>query len=344
MVQTLINGRIVIRRASKLTLYWDIFRDYVLNKTVPELMLDYIPQQQFRTDMRAFVCLIDKGDLTSSELGNELSISTSTIDNIMIDAVMFGVAQKNSNAIHIIPSTKEALLSSLQTIFKKHTVYIEIKKLGIEYFDYSLFAKIFHGIYTDTNINTKTKATYCSKLYNWFVCLGLFEETHGKTHFINVPSAKSAVFNLDARTRRGRYQSGGQNLFWGQTSPEKMIFAYKLIKSGQTNYDTLKSNGYRNAIEALVAARAIRKHGNDVYIICSLSQAFTNIKQADTIIFSKSLMEQNPSIKSDEMGIKLEEKFSKKWKDGSRTRYGNSMILWVKYLSSNSFEESPAIN
>lgn len=123
-----------------------------------------------------------------------------------------------------------------------------------------------------------------------------------------------------------------------------MIFAYKLIKSGQTNYDTLKSNGYRNAIEALVAARAIRKHGNYVYIICSLSQAFTNIKQADTIIFSKSLMEQNPSIKSDEMGIKLEEKFSKKWKDGSRTRYGNSMILWVKYLSSNSFEESPAIN
>lgn len=74
MVQTLINGRIVIRRASKLTLYWDIFRDYVLNKTVPELMLDYIPQQQFRTDMRAFVCLIDKGDLTSSELGNELPI------------------------------------------------------------------------------------------------------------------------------------------------------------------------------------------------------------------------------------------------------------------------------
>lgn len=52
-------------------------------------MLDYIPQQQFRTDMRAFACLIDKGDLASSELGKELSVSTATIDNIMIDAVKF---------------------------------------------------------------------------------------------------------------------------------------------------------------------------------------------------------------------------------------------------------------
>ena len=335
MVQTLINGRIVIRRASKLTLYWDIFRDYVLNKTVPELMLDYIPQQQFRTDMRAFACLIDKGDLASSELGKELSVSTATIDNIMIDAVMFGVAQRNSNTIHIIPDSKEALISTLQAIFKKHTVYVEIKKLGLEYFNYSHFAKIFHTIYTDNNINGKTKATYCSKLYNWFVCLGLFEEVQGQTHLISAPSAKSAAFNLDTRSRRGRYQSGGQNLFWGQTSPEKMICAYNLIDSGRTNYNELKSDGYRNAIEALVAARATRKSGDEVHTICSLPQAFANIEQSDTIVFAKSLLENNPSMKSDEMGIKLEEKFTKKWKSGSRIRYGNAVIVWVKYLAAN---------
>lgn len=335
MVQTLINGRIVIRRASKLTLYWDIFRDYVLNKTVPELMLDYIPQQQFRTDMRAFACLIDKGDLASSELGKELSVSTATIDNIMIDAVMFGVAQRNSNTIHIIPDSKEALISTLQAIFKKHTVYVEIKKLGLEYFNYSHFAKIFHTIYTDNNINGKTKATYCSKLYNWFVCLGLFEEAQGQTHLISAPSAKSAAFNLDTRSRRGRYQSGGQNLFWGQTSPEKMICAYNLIDSGRTNYNELKSDGYRNAIEALVAARAIRKSGDEVHTICSLPQAFANIEQSDTIVFAKSLLENNPSMKSDEMGIKLEEKFTKKWKSGSRIRYGNAVIVGVKYLAAN---------
>lgn len=203
------------------------------------------------------------------------------------------------------------------------------------YFDYLHFAKIFHTIYTDNNINGQTKATYCSKLYNWFVCLGLFEEVQGHTHLISAPSAKSAVFNLDTRSRRGRYQSGGQNLFWGQTSPEKMIRAYNLIDSGRTNYNELKSDGYRNAIEALVAAHAIRKSGDEVHTICSLSQAFRNIEQSDTIVFAKSLLEGNPSMRSDEMGIKLEEKFLKKWKIGSRIRYGNALIVWVKYLAAN---------
>ena len=335
MVQTLINGRIVIRRASKLTLYWDIFRDYVLNKTVPELILDYIPQQQFRTDMRAFSCLIDKGDLASSELGKELSVSTATIDNMMSDAVMFGVAQRNSNIIHIVPSSKEELLSILQAFFKKHIVYVEIKKSGLECFDYSHFAKIFHTTYTDSNINGKTKVTYCSKLYNWFVCLGLFVENQGQTHLISAPSAKSAVFNLDIRSRRGRYQSGWSNLFWGQTSPEQMICAYNLIDSGQTNYNELKSIGYRNAIEVLLAAHAVIKNGNEVHIICSLSQAFDNIKQSDTIKFAKYLFNNNPSIRGEEMGMKLEEKFLKKWKIGSRIRYGNALIVWTKYFSAN---------
>ena len=151
----------------------------------------------------------------------------------------------------------------------------------------------------------------------------MFEEVQGQTHLISAPSAKSAAFNLDTRSRRGRYQSGGQNLFWGQTSPEKMICAYNLIDSGRTNYNELKSDGYRNAIEALVAARAIRKSGDEVHTICSLPQAFANIEQSDTI------------VKSDEMGIKLEEKFTKKWKSGSRIRYGNAVIVWVKYLAAN---------
>lgn len=78
-VQALINNRIVIRRASKLTLYWDIFKDYVLNKTVPELVLDYIPQMQFSTAVRALQCLLNFGDMSSAELGNKLELLTNPV-------------------------------------------------------------------------------------------------------------------------------------------------------------------------------------------------------------------------------------------------------------------------
>lgn len=110
---------------------------------------------------------------------------------------------------------------------------------------------------------------------------------------------------------------------------------YPLFDNVRVLCNEIKSDGYRNAIEALVAARAIRKSGDEVHTICSLPQAFANIEQSDTIVFAKSLLENNPSMKSDEMGIKLEEKFTKKWKSGSRIRYGNAVIVWVKYLAAN---------
>ena len=149
---------------------------------------------------------------------------------------------------------------------------------------------------------------------------------------------------MDTRNRRGRYQSGGQNLFWGQTSPEKMICAYTLIDSGRTNYNELKSDGYRNAIEALVAARAIRKSGDEVHTICSLPKHLLILNNRIQLCFAKSLLENNPSMKSDEMGIKLEEKFTKKWKSGSRIRYGNAVIVWVKYLAATDHNEFSIIN
>ena len=334
MVQALINARMVIRRASKLTLYWDIFRDYVLNHVIPELLLDYIPQLQFSSDMRAFICLLEYGDLSSTDLSKKLSISPATVDNIMIDAVMFGVVQKNNNVIHLIPESKEGLALQLQMLFKKHIVYSELKRRGVESFDYSYFRKIFQANYNDINIQEKTKEMYCSKLYNWFVRLGLFEETRGRVTMVNTPNAKMISLNMQRTSRRGRYQCGNANLFWGQSSLDKFIVAYNQISSKNTGYEALKSKGYRNAIEALVAARAIAKHGDTLTVTCSLEQAFKNIGETETIRFVQKQMEENPEIKGDDLGILLEKQFArKKWKSATHRRYGNALIMWVKYLN-----------
>jgi hypothetical protein len=94
VISSMINKRIVIRRASKLTLYWDIFRDYVLNKTVPTIILDYIPQQLFSSMAKVLNALLKHGSMNSQDLGNEANLNMATIDNIMIDAVMTGVAKR----------------------------------------------------------------------------------------------------------------------------------------------------------------------------------------------------------------------------------------------------------
>lgn len=333
MVQALINARIVIRRASKLTLYWDIFRDYVLNHVTPELLLDYIPQLQFGSAIRAFTCLLEHGDMTATELSEQLSISPATVDNIMIDAVMFGVVQKSNNIIHLIPDSKEELALQLQTLFKKHVIYSELKQRGVESFDYVYFQKIFQSSYNDVNIKEKTKEMYCSKLYSWLLRLGLLDEVKGRVTIVTTINPKAVFQNTQRTSRRGRYQWGDTNLFWGQSSPDKVITAYNRIISEGIGYEALKSQGYRNAIEALVAARAITKNGDDFAIRCSLEQVFKNIEETETIKFAQEKIAENPEIKSDSMGLLLADQFSRKWTPASQKRYGNAMILWVKYLN-----------
>lgn len=333
MVQALINARVVIRRASKLTLYWDIFRDYVLNHVTLELLLDYIPQLQFGSDIRAFACLLEHGDMTSAELSKQLSVSPATVDNIMIDAVMFGVAQKNNNTIHLIPESKEDLVLQLQTLFKKHVIYSELKQRGVESFDYVYFQKIFQSSYNDVNIKEKTKEMYCSKLYGWLLRLGLLEEVKGRVTIVSTANPKTVFLNTQRTPRRGKYQWGNTNLFWGQSSPDKVIDAYNRIVSEGIGYEDLKSQGYRNAIEALVAAGAITKYGDAFVIRCNLEQVFKNIKETERIKFAQKKIEEHPEIKSESMGILLEEQFSRKWTPASQKRYGNAIIGWVKYLN-----------
>ena len=330
-IQSLINSRTVIRRASKLTLYWDIFRDYVLNKTVPELLLDYIPQMQFISVVRVLRCLLNEGDMTAVKLSENLSLEVPTIDNVMIDAVMFGLVQKKNSVIHLLPDTEDDLFKMLQAFFKKHIMYQELGKYGIEKFDYHIFWGIFENIYGESNINSKTKMTYCSKLYNWLVRLGLLTEQGSQITITTSPSLKSVQLSLE-RGRRGRYQTGSSNLFWGQTNPEKMIEAYNRIQSGQNSYTTLKSHGFRNAIELLTAARVLRKEKDELYLTHSLEEAIENITQSDTINFAKNVLVSYPDIKSIEMGQLLSEHYSKNWTTSSKVRYGNAIMNWVKYL------------
>lgn len=176
--------------------------------------------------------------------------------------------------------------------------------------------------------------TYCSKLYNWFIRLGLLSEEQGQIVITVSPSSKSIKLSLE-RVRRGRYQPGNQNLFWGQTNPEKMIEVYRLIEDGNNSYLSLKSNGYRNAIELLTAAKGLRREKDALFLILPIEKVIENISKSDNVIFVRTILASNPEIKNIEMGQLLSEHYSRNWTISSKVRYGNAIINWVKYLDSN---------
>ena len=330
MVQTLVNSRLVIRRASKLTLYWDIFRDYILNNVVPNLLLDYIPQMQFSSVANVLRALLKNDNISSDTLSKTVGINVATIDNIMIDAVMFGVAKKENAMISLLFGTEEDLIIQMQAFFKKHIMYQKMMTSYQAGFTYVSFYNAFEDIYLDSNISEKTRITYCSKLYNWFIRLGLFTEDTGKTYIVQT-GVKTISFALNNRQRRSRnrYYSGEANLFWGQTSPQKMEQAFNEILSGNHSYAALISQGFRNAIELLSASQAIHKEGDSVTTIKSLQEIYDFISNAETILFTQQLMDITPHIRGAEIGPQVVILNAKEHEAPRTGRFGSIAFIFL---------------
>jgi Holliday junction resolvase-like predicted endonuclease len=332
VITSLINRRIIIRRASILTLYWDIFRDYILNKTIPTIILDYIPQHQFSTIAKVLSTLLKNGNMSSSELSKKTDLSMATIDNIMIDVVMLGVARREDGIISLSISTEEQIVKSLQSFFTSHVLYNKLQIEARDSFSYDFFSKLFNVIYEHSDINIKTKQTYCAKMLNWFVCLGL---VHDKKGLFYLGTDKEDVIVLGNTTRRYRNKYGGTSnsvLFFGQAPPEKMIETYKKIANGMNSYKILKSQGLRNAIELLSVTNGISKKDDVLFVTKTLDDIFKTIETSATIEFAVNEITKNPYLKGNELGDMIDIQFSRGWAQASIQRYGNALLIWAKYL------------
>jgi Holliday junction resolvase-like predicted endonuclease len=332
VITSLINRRIIIRRASILTLYWDIFRDYILNKTIPTIVLDYIPQYQFSTMARVLSTLLKYGNLSSSELSKKTDLNLTTIDNIMIDVVMLGVAKREDGVISLSISPEEQIIKSLQLFFTNHVLYNKIQLEANDGFSYTFFFQLFNAIYEHGDINTKTKQIYCAKMLNWFICLGLIYDKNG-LYYLRANKKNDIVLENTTRHYRNKYGASGGGLFFGQASPEKMIDTYKKIETGMNSYKILKSQGLRNAIEVLSVTNGISKKEDDLVITKTLDEILKFIKTSATIEFAIKEISKNQTIKGNELGNMINTHFSRGWAQASMQRYGNALLIWAKYFS-----------
>lgn len=334
VIQTLVNKRIVIRRASRLTLYWDIFKDYVLDGKIPNIMLDYIPQQQFSTFAQITKCLLSLVNVSTEELSKKVNMKISTVDNYLLDSVMFGVAKKENGIVSLTVSNEKEIILMLRKFFYNHLVYIELKNSYLQEFSYAEYYSCFEKVSEDNNLAEKTLKTYASKLLNWLINLGMVEN---RSNFSFAITGVPQEMVLDSRNhnRRGRNVLQNDNihgLFWGETSPDVLKRTFELIKQDELTYEELKSRGYRNSVAVLWAFGGLRKKNNIYYVNSSLEKVYEYIKNADNIQLAMNIVKQKPDISEREMGEMLEKQYNKQWKEGSKIRYGSAVRRWARYF------------
>lgn len=133
--------------------------------------------------------------------------------------------------------------------------------------------------------------------------------------------------------RRSRYGATTTGLFWGQTSPDKVMEVWDKIKNGENSFSSLKNKGYRNAIEILTTTLGVKRIDDRLVVLKELNEILETINQSDTISFVKQLINENEKIKSLEVGERLNNKFHRTWTRSSKMRYGSALLSWSKFLN-----------
>lgn len=332
VVNRLLDKRLVIRTGPSLSIYWDIFRDYILTGKVPEIPTKYIPVSQFSSYMRAALCLLKHGMMTYDELATELKVSKDTADNIVRDLVMVGHADadRKLETIKSIAVKETELIEILLNFCKSHVVYKDfISVVAIDTgFTESASKGIIKKILKDSGLSEAVIETYRKKLFKWFQSVGLLDRDAGKCFFRMPPQV---LLSIDGTLTS--YNPRGKNVFSGQAPPERVLEGLRLIDRPEMTASDLEKVIGRNSLSVLVSLGFLDK-GHFSVSAAEISTGLEKmlrqkVDQNETISFVKSYIMDHPKSSGDQIGEAVARQFDCDWSKASNQRYGNGIRKWA---------------
>ena len=333
-LQTLINRRTVIKRATKLTLYWDIFRDYVISGKLPEVNIDYIPVQ-FSTFLKIISALIENnGKITINILSQNTLLGKSTIDNILIDLVMFGIVYRDRNEITLKENNYSDTMKKIQLFFKRHIVWLSIQKQFGDKFSVSDYNTIFASLYSTNQISDKTKKIYSARLIGWLLDLKLIliensmYKINYKVDILDIDWTEYKKNRKVNKSRRGR-KHNNSDVYWPQVSPKKIKQFYSDYSEKNQTATEWITNGNKKVLEDLISlnAASVSEH-DELEIHCSCRELFQIIKTKKNIQFAIKQLENEPKLSAKDLAMRINQTFNKSWSEGTKRVTGGMVYRW----------------
>ena len=182
-INRLVKSKLVIEIGQNYKIYWDMFREYLLEGKLPEMTISYRPRTKISTVLKIFRLLNEYE--TIPDLVTASKYEKGTVKNALQDLQNFFQVTKDNTSGKIIAS--ESFLPKLnnQTIAEKLAEEIEdhvvIKKIYEqlkpgEWMWQDDFQNLLEKmLYDERKMNQKTLSDYTSKMLSWFYFAGLLE-------------------------------------------------------------------------------------------------------------------------------------------------------------------------
>ncbi len=339
IVNSLVHKRLIVRSGSRLNIYWDIFKDYLLTGAIPIIPFNYIPTSDFSSMYKVATQLNSETFTDSSELATNATLKERTIWNIGADLVMFGIAERKNVKFKLHRSfdhEEYSIMDKFREKLGKHSLKIAIYKSSASKVIHSSdIVKTLKICIPNAQYSDKTWQIYSNRLIKLLMVTGYLSKIGNK--FLVQDSGASVVDTAEL-ARRSTRQRGV--VFSAMASPASVCEALELIKSGNEKLSELITKGYRNSIFVLDRFDLIYKEGDSIKLnpgsVKKLggtnSAIWSAAKNEPAIVKCIEKLNIDNSITGLELGNYVSAEYQMNWTDASRTRNGNSLKQWSTWV------------
>lgn len=338
-LRSLIDRRLVIRSGDRLNIYWDIFREYVLTRSVPVIPLRYLPSTDFSSVYKVVRHLEHTTKLSVQDLVSRTQLSEGTIQNVGSDMVMFGVASRESGLYSlsddVVTCTEIDILRAIREKFSRHAFTYSIKDTSSHtVVTVESLIDTLKQLYPDNKYAEKTWRAYTVRLCRWLELCGFIELSGNGWIFRD----QGDVITEKAKSERRRRRS---NIFTAPTSPALALEALNWIsEEGSVEKDQDKPKGYRNALAILKRFELIYIEGDRYHVAEEKLRRFPEKREAlwiganseQILLEVVKLLESDENISGREIGDYVADKHELTWTDASKLRNGSAIRQWALWL------------
>jgi hypothetical protein len=348
VVRSLQNRRLLIRRGDKLNLYWDIFREYVITRSIPHIPFTHVPQSpSIGSFLNVAVALDTVEPRSLDNLNKTTNLSVSTLRNILHDLSVFGIALVARDQATLENHIKEintwAILSHLRIVLRRHALTQILKQhLAPNIVSQDDLVKYLRRINPAAKHHSRTWRTYANRMAHWLSITGYLK-----------PISNGWVYNDSGEVRREEIQESKKKsreiIFIGDAPPIRAIEALEYIKNnGPQSVSKMKYIGFRNACSVLYQFGLIEYTATHEYRLSELfndkltstENVWRRTKTKQTLTDAINFIKNNPTVTPDAIGAFLCKRHERDWTPSTNKRIGSGIWQWAKWVIDGEFDTS----
>ncbi|HGM6995352.1 restriction endonuclease [Serratia ureilytica] len=341
-VLDLISDRMLIKTGEKLSVYWDVFRDYLKGNDLPVIPWSYMPSTSPKTISFILSVVNEHKSISIDDIQTKLNYSRGTLINVITDLQYFVLVDRNPGGDILCRQSIKNVPEFLRDHFKSHSVFLGLIKNIIDTDLRRVSIDKYEEIIASTypNKDGGYPKSYSSRMLAWLQYTGLISIV-GRSIVIYDSELFSSSFGVIDLDKRGVLNRRGA-LFLAATSPEKTLEVAEYLKVNQEiKYSYIQEHKHRNAVQDLISLGFCSRQDNGIVINNKLEFVLKNTSVERVIA---RLVSESPAIKilnsyinkfgdgdKKMMGDALAKELEKSWTPSSVTRYVYALMRYRNF-------------